>query len=711
MWSLMIRSPKSEVREHRLKEGLNILGRHSDIEVFISDHAASRRHAQIEVQPENEFLTLTDLGSTNGTFLNGQQVKKPEKIGHNDKIRIGRHLITVVSMKERNKDTAVREQRRSVVTGELLLQSVDSYAVLLHDIGYQLINIPDLDEAFSTISETVKKMIAAEDCRILMVDQAGELLEEGIPQAIYDDVLTNNSATIFSLDQTGETETKIPDRSVMLVPVELEDQVAAVIWAWKDSLPYGFSQESDLQLVIAVSHQVALSVQRNRFETELLHNAYFDQLTGLSNRAYFSDRINQALSWTKRHEDYLFATLFMDIDNFKVVNDSLGHSVGDQVLKAFADRLEKNLREQDTVSRTNAIARFGGDEFSVLLDDIPNEREAFLVANRLKEVLSAPFNIDGEDIFVSTSIGITLNNLEYASAEEMIRDTEIAMYRAKELGRSQVVMYDSVMHNTLVERLSLETRLRKGMQNDEFHLYYQPIVSIQDEKVVGLEALLRWHTPDQGVLTPGNFFSAMHTSGLINLLDEWVLDYAAKDAARFQKIFPMDPPIYISVNISANMVSNPNLVKLIDKILKKNKISTGSLRLEITEKADLGDSKLTQAMFHALRDRGIRLSLDDFGTGYSTLSYLLTFPADSLKIDQSFVQQLEAHNESYKIIETLRALTEHLDIKLVAEGIETKEQLAFLKELSCDFGQGYLFDKARSFDEIVKYIRENLGKD
>ena len=274
--------------------------------------------------------------------------------------------------------------------------------------------------------------------------------------------------------------------------------------------------------------------------------------------------------------------------------------------------------------------------------------------------------------------------------------------------KSRVVVYDSVMHNTLVERMSLETDLRRGMQNNQFHLYYQPIVSIQDETVVGLEALLRWHSPERGVMEPGRFFHALQTSGLMNQLDEWVLGYAARDAAKIQKIFPLNPPIYISVNISANMLHNPNLVGMIDRILKNNRISTSSLRLEITEKADLGKNEVSKEMFNALKKRGILISLDDFGTGYSTLSYLLSFPVDFLKIDQSFVQMLEDNPESQKIVDTLRALASHLNMKLVAEGIETRGQLEYLQEIGCDYGQGFLFSKALELEKVVAFIGQNL---
>ena len=248
------------------------------------------------------------------------------------------------------------------------------------------------------------------------------------------------------------------------------------------------------------------------------------------------------------------------------------------------------------------------------------------------------------------------------------------------------------------------------MQNDEFRLYYQPIISIQDGKIAGLEALLRWQSPDRGLMMPGQFFHALFTSGLINQLDEWVLNYAARDASKLQKIFPFDPPIYISVNISANLVRNPNMIQIIEKILRQHKLNTSSLRLEVTEKADIGTSEATKEIFKVLRERGIRISLDDFGTGYSTLSYLLTFPADSLKIDQSFVQMLETNTESQKIVETLRALATHLNMNLVGEGIETPGQLAYLKELGCDYGQGYLFSKAVDLEQTVAFIRQNLQR-
>lgn len=707
-WSLLVRAPQAEVREFIISPGTTTIGRQTEIDIHIADSGASRQHARIDFDPALPFLTITDLNSTNGTYVNGRRIDAPKHLFHDDKIRIGKHLIIAVSHQARSGTGGLHDARRSMVTGELLLQSVDNYAVLLHDISYQLVSISDMDEALRKISTIIRQMIGASECQVILKSSFPDLTEQGIPANIVEDVTQTVSAAIFTLEQQAIDSGEPVLREVLLVPVEVENQVAALIWAWKHYNEPGFSEDSDLQLVIAVSHQVALTIQRNEFERQLLRNAYYDQLTNLPNRALFSDRLNQALTWEKRHNKYLFAVMLIDIDNFKVINDSLGHAAGDRVLQETAERLTLNTRDHDTVTRTNAVARFGGDEFIILLDDIATERDAYLTANRLKSILLQPIRIGENEIYTSVSIGITFNTQGYSQPDEMIRDAEIAMYRAKELGRAQVVLFDNVMHNLLVERLSLETELRRGMKREEFRLYYQPIIRLADQSVVGLEALLRWHSPSRGVLEPADFFGALTTSGLINTLDEWVLNYAARDAAKLQKLFPLDPPFYISVNISASLIRSTELLNTIEKILADNKISTGTLRLEITEKANIEDKRSSQTVFKALQQRGIRISLDDFGTGYSTLSYLLSFPADALKVDPSFVQLLDSNPESFKIIETLRALASLLNMSLIAEGIETEKQLQDLIALKCDYGQGFIFSRAVDFDQVVEYISNNL---
>ncbi|MEJ2758135.1 MAG: bifunctional diguanylate cyclase/phosphodiesterase, partial [Anaerolineales bacterium] len=397
----------------------------------------------------------------------------------------------------------------------------------------------------------------------------------------------------------------------------------------------------------------------------------------------------------------------LDIDNFKVVNDSLGHAVGDRLLIDFAKRLVDNLRQMDAVSRYDRIARFGGDEFAILLDDITDEQDALRVASRLNEILGEPFSIDDKEIFITTSIGITINTMGYDTPDDMLRDADIAMYRAKELGKSRVEIYDTVMHNSLMARLSLETELRKAMQKQDFRLHYQPILNLQTLRIVGMEALLRWYSP-RGVLEPPEFFAAMDTSGLINYIDLWALDYACHDAAKIQDKFSLDPPLFVSVNISANFVHNPDTIEILDNVLKKSKINTDSLRLEITERVGLKNEEPTLALLKNIQERGIHLCLDDFGTGYSTLSYLLQFPIAGLKIDQSFIQMMTSGPDGYRIIETLKSLASPLGMSLIAEGIETEEQLNLLQKMGIGYGQGYLFSKALDIDNVIKYIQHNL---
>ncbi len=712
MWSLMVRSPDAEMQEVLLKEGKNILGRSPDVDIVIHDDSASRYHAQIEFTLNNNHLILQDLNSTNGTYVNGKQINESQMLTHQDQIRVGRHLLTVISSESRQKVNDNKDKTKSIVTGDLMMKSIDNYAVLLHDIGYQLINIPELDKAFAKITETIRLMIGADDCLIVLQDQADDLVKYGVSPETIQEVIKQNSATIFTSERIRSDSsdlTRKRNRSMMLVPVTIEDVVCALIFVTKTQNPFGFSQDSDLQLVIAVSHQVALSIQRNRVEEELLHNAYHDSLTGLANRAMLLDRLRHSFQRGKRNPGYLFAILFLDIDNFKIVNDSLGHATGDKLLIAFSERLVDNLRKMDAVSRYDRIARFGGDEFAILLDDIANEQDALRVATRLNEILAEPFYIEGKEIFITSSIGITINTMGYDTPDDMLRDADIAMYRAKELGKSRVEIYDAVMHNLLMSRLSLETELRKAMQNQEFRLHYQPIINLQTLKIVGMEALLRWHSP-RGIIEPPEFFAALDTSGLINYIDLWALDYACKDVAKIQEAFPMDPPLYVSVNISANFVRSHETIEILDDVLKKSKITTDALHLEITERVGLKNEEATLELLKVIQERGIHLCLDDFGTGYSTLSYLLQFPIAGLKIDRSFVEMMTSEPKGYRIIESLKSLATPLGMSLIAEGIETEKQLNMLKEMGIEYGQGYLFAKALEIDRALQFIQDNLNQ-
>jgi diguanylate cyclase (GGDEF)-like protein len=426
--------------------------------------------------------------------------------------------------------------------------------------------------------------------------------------------------------------------------------------------------------------------ERKRVEQQLLHDALHDGLTGLANRALFTDRLERAIAQVFRG-DYLFAVLFLDLDRFKVINDSLGHIVGDQLLIAIARRLETCLRSNDL------IARLGGDEFAILLEDIKDTDYATQVGERVQKELMQPFHIDGHEIFAATSIGIAFSTNGYQLPQELLRDADTAMYHAKALGKSRYQIFDPGMHIRAVALLQLETDLRRALQRHEFQVYYQPIVSLQNQKLSGFEALLRWNHPERGVISPTEFIPVAEETGLIIPLGEWVLREACCQMRIWQEEFPAAADLTISVNISGKQFSHPNLVEQIQNILQQTGLDTHSLKLEITESRFMENIESTVAMLSELQALGIQLSMDDFGTGYSSLSYLNRFPINTLKIDRSFISSVDTDAEKLEIIRTVVMLAWNLGMDVVAEGVETAEQFAQLKILKCESGQGYFFSK------------------
>jgi diguanylate cyclase (GGDEF)-like protein len=457
-------------------------------------------------------------------------------------------------------------------------------------------------------------------------------------------------------------------------------------------------------LVLAVSNQVAMSIQRHKIEGKLLHNSNHDSLTDLPNRSLFLDRLGNSITKAKRQKGTGFAVLFFDIDDFKIVNDSLGHVVGDKLLVAIADRLRNNVRKIDTVARVPVISRFGGDEFAILLDDIGESSVALAAATRLKELMSKPYELDGKQIFAPVSIGVAMSTHEYEQPEDILRDADIAMYRAKELGKERVEIYDKAMHARILKRMRIGNALRQGALQKEFRLFYQPIISLQDGRIVGHEALIRWYTPDGSILVPDDFLEALDTAGLLYRTDHWVLEKACLQEVEWHNQFPSDPPLFISVNISAKYFKHPNLVEDINQVLQETKLDPHQLWLEITEKVSAADDESAIAILQELRSMGIRISLDDFGTGYSALNYLARFPVDALKIDKSFIRMIGVQEESLKIIEMIKALASHLGLTLIAEGVEESAQIPFLRSINCEYAQGFYFAKpqdARSATSLL----------
>ena len=423
---------------------------------------------------------------------------------------------------------------------------------------------------------------------------------------------------------------------------------------------------------------------RKLVEERLMHEAIHDVLTGLPNRALFTDLLARSLGRAKRKEDYLFAILFLDIDRFKMINDSLGHMTGDQLLISIARRLESCLRPGDTV------ARLGGDEFTVLLEDIRDVQDATTVADRIHQALARPFTISGQEVFTSASIGIALSATSYNRPEELLRDADTAMYRAKAAGKSTHEIFDQGMHSRAVAQLQLETSLRKAIERQEFRLYYQPTVSLRTGKLTGFEALLRWQHPDKGLVHPAEFIAHVEETGLIIPIGKWVLEQACKQLHIWQQQFQI--PLTVSVNLSGKQFLQSDLIHEISTVLEKAQVQPNTLMLEITESTIMERPESITYTLEKLRQLNVQLHVDDFGTGYSSLSYLHRFPIDALKIDHSFVTRMGI-DENLEIVRTIMNLARNLGLYVIAEGVETKEQVAQLKALQCDYAQGFFFSR------------------
>jgi diguanylate cyclase (GGDEF)-like protein/PAS domain S-box-containing protein len=425
---------------------------------------------------------------------------------------------------------------------------------------------------------------------------------------------------------------------------------------------------------------------RKTAEEKLLHEAIHDVLTGLPNRALFMDLLGRSLARSRRRKGYLFAVLFLDLDRFKVINDGLGHMVGDQLLVGLARRLEKCLRPEDTV------ARLGGDEFTVLLDDINDTSDATRVAERIHKELEAPFSIAGHDVYTSVSIGIALSTTDYEIPDHILRDADTAMYRAKALGKARHEVFDTGMHTRAVALLQLETDLRRALERREFRLHYQPIVTLQGaRRVVGFEALVRWQHPQRGLLAPGEFMAVAEETGLMPPIGYWVLSEACRQMREWAA--HAGRPLLVSVNLSNRQFALPELPDRIAAILAATEFPAECLKLEITESAIMEHGEAVAAVLGRLRALGVDFFIDDFGTGYSSFSALHRFPVSTLKIDRSFVQALDRDGESTEIVRTIMTLAQNLHLNVIAEGVETKTQLERLRGLKCPQGQGTLLGK------------------
>lgn len=443
--------------------------------------------------------------------------------------------------------------------------------------------------------------------------------------------------------------------------------------------------------------------ERKRAEDRLLHDAFYDNLTGLANRTLFIDHLQMAIARGHRDKESLYSVLFLDFDRFKVINDSLGHAEGDRLLQQIARRLENSVRNCDLV------ARLGGDEFTILLTDLADASDATLVAERIQEDLKAPFDLGAGEMFMSASIGITLSSVGHHSAEEMLRDADIAMYRAKAKGKAQYQVFDREMHAHAMSQLQLETELRRALQSEEFYLEFQPIMNLETEAVVGFEALIRWCHPQRGVVSPGEFIGAAEENGLILPIGWWILGEACRRMREWQTENPLAEQLSISVNLSSKQFLQFDLADRVAETLAATGLDPRCLKLEITESHVMENSDMAVTMMNRLRALGVELSLDDFGTGYSSLSYLHRLPVSTLKIDRTFVTRMTESRENGEIVFTVIKLAQNLKMQVIAEGVESREQFERLREIGCENGQGYFFSKPLDAEDARLFIKERVN--
>ena len=471
-------------------------------------------------------------------------------------------------------------------------------------------------------------------------------------------------------------------------------------WHW--ILTKGLAVRDDQGVAYRVAGSQTDVTDRKMAEDKLIYNAFHDPLTGLPSRALIMNRLHRAFKRYQRVPNYRFAVLFLDLDRFKIVNDSLGHALGDQLLVEAARRLTTCVRKLDT------LARIGGDEFIILADYLKSDLDVIRIAERVKKELEASFYIEGHEVFTRASIGIAISSPEYKDPEEMVRDADTAMYRVKSLGGGSHQMFDPNMHTRAVELLQLENNLRRAVNGGEFMLHYQPIVSILNGKTEGFEALIRWPHATLGLLMPGEFITLAEETGLIIPMGEWVMRTACIQLKKWQNEFPSEAPLTMSVNVSYKQFIQTDFVSVVRRVVEETGIQPNSLCLEITESGLMRNPDIFIPLIAQLKRIHVQIYLDDFGTGYSSLYYLHRFKIDKLKIDRSFVSHIDSPDENFEVLKSIISLAHNLKIEVVAEGIETQSQLQTLKTLKCQYGQGYFLSRPGESKSITPFIGKKL---
>ena len=485
----------------------------------------------------------------------------------------------------------------------------------------------------------------------------------------------------------------VEDRAPIIVMTGNDNQQVAVQAVQQGAQDYLVKGQGDGHLI---GRAIDYSIERKKVEKGLSYLAQYDALTGLANRVLFKERLARSLIRADRNNTYV-ALMFIDLDRFKNVNDTLGHDAGDRLLIEVSKRLSGVVREGDT------IARLGGDEFTIILEEIKREEVVSQIATKLLSQMTDPFEIDGMEIFVTPSIGITMYPQDSTDAGSLLKNADTAMYRAKDTGRNGFQFYTADMNTRSIARLDLESKLRRSLEHDEFVLYYQPKIDLASQRMIGTEALIRWRHPELGILPPGEFIPLAEEIGMIESIGNWVIKTACKQIAEWQEQYNVTLPV--AVNISARQFRNPGFVPYIDTVLQEFQLEPSCLEIEITESAIMEQTRQTSLAMKQLKERNIRVSIDDFGTGYSSLNYLRRFMIDTLKIDRSFVQEITEGTDEAAITCAIIALGKSLNMNVVAEGVETGEQAKFLFKNGCNEAQGYHFSKPIPAEEITHYMQ------
>jgi PAS domain S-box-containing protein len=568
-------------------------------------------------------------------------------------------------------------------------------------IAYQRLRYRRRNELFRVVSENAADMIA-------LVEVTGKRLYNS---PAYEKVLGYSAkelAATASLDQVHpEDRQRVIEagnqarRTGVGTPLEYRMRHKDGTWRVLESTSSAIrNRRGQVTQLVIVNRDIT---DRKRMEERLEHEAFHDPLTGLPNRKLFLDRVQRAMDHAKRYPEFQFAVLFVELHGLKIFNETMGYAVVDQLIINISNRLKSRLRHDDTVSRSTptgesgrdtgdeTLARMDGDRFSILLEGVKTPSDPMRVAMRVQEGLASPFNANGANAFTSASIGIALSSLSYHRPAEMLRDADIAMCRAKAHGTSGCEVFDTEMHALVVRRMNLETELRKAIEGGEFRVFYQPIVRLATGKIAGVEALVRWWRNGSEYIGPAHFIEVAEETGLIVPLGLWVFKEACRQGHAWHQLFGTDPPLTVTINVSPCQLAQSNLVADVRAVLEETKMDPGTLQLEITESMAMGDPKFAMRIFTQLKDLGVRLSIDDFGTGHSSLSRIRSFPVDVLKIDRSFVRGIESDVESREIARLIVTLAHHLNLKVIAEGIETAGQQTFLEQFGCEFGQGYFY--------------------